>query len=152
MDAQYRELGAMKLTPSSSPARSPAVSVVDHDDPQWANQRDDADADMEQDGGLEGGLTQVEGSPLVNTDADTNYVETGDGGGSIRLRVQAPQSQAIPSAHTLSRALQRGQYTLDKALMLQQSLAQFLKELREEDATAALIQKPEQQDQEMELL
>ena len=54
MDAQYRELGAKKLThtPSSSPARSPAVSVVDHDDLQWANQRDDADVVVEQDAGF----------------------------------------------------------------------------------------------------
>ena len=47
----------MKLTPSSSPARSPVVSVVDHDDLQQANQCDDKDVDMEQDAGLEGGLT-----------------------------------------------------------------------------------------------
>ena len=57
MHVQYRDFVAMKLTPSSSPARSPAVSVVGHDDPQWANQCEDVDADMEQDGGLEGGLT-----------------------------------------------------------------------------------------------
>ena len=38
-----RGLGAMKLTPSSSLARSPAVPVVDHDDLQWSNQLDDAD-------------------------------------------------------------------------------------------------------------
>ena len=55
MDAQYRELGAKKLTPSSSLARSPAVSVVDHDDLKWANECDGVDADMDQDGCLEGG-------------------------------------------------------------------------------------------------
>ena len=63
MCAQHCELGAKKLTPSSSPARSPAVSVEDNDDLQWGNQCDNVDADMEQDGGLEGGLTPP-GQPM----------------------------------------------------------------------------------------
>ena len=54
------------------------------------------------------GLPQVEGSLLLNTDAGTNYIETEDGDGSKRLRVQASQSQVVPSAHTLSKALPRG--------------------------------------------
>ena len=84
------------------------------------------------------GPPQVEGSSLVNTDADTNYVETEDGDGSKRLRVQASQSQAIPSAQTLSKAPQRWQYTPDEALMLQQSLAQFLDERNQQDQDTAL--------------
>ena len=67
---------------------------------------------MDLDQGLEGGLTPpartltfelplvpppVEGSPLLNTDADTNYVENGDDG-SKRSKVDAAIGQTVPDA------------------------------------------------------
>ena len=55
LESQYRELLAKKLTPSSSPAPTPAVSVADNDDLEWTNHCD-FDADLDRDRGLEGGL------------------------------------------------------------------------------------------------
>ena len=46
----------------------------------------------------------AEGSPLRNTDVDTNCVENGDDG-SKRLRVDASVGQSVPDASTLSKAL-----------------------------------------------
>ena len=78
----------------------------------------------------------AEGSPLLNTDVDTNYVENGDDG-SKRLRVDATVGQSVPDASTLSEALRREQYSSDEARMLTVSLAKFLEEQQEEHADAA---------------
>ena len=66
-EAQYRELCAKKLTPSSSPARSPlvsaprspVVSVVDQEDLQTSDDNGGDDAGMDLDHGLDGGLTPL---------------------------------------------------------------------------------------------
>ena len=63
--AQYRELSASKLTPSSSPARSPlasaprspAVSVREDDDLRFSGDDGGYESGMELDHELEGGLT-----------------------------------------------------------------------------------------------
>ena len=126
---------------------------------------------MDLDQGLEGGLTPpalpggpppltfqlppspppVEVSPLLNTDADTNYVGNGDDG-SKRLRVDATVGQSVPDASTLSKALRRGQYTSDEARMLEKSLAKFLEEHLEELAEATAAHFGEHEDGEMESL
>ena len=49
---------------------------------------------------------QVDGSPLLNTDSDANYVESGDDG-SKRLKVEASVGFVVLSAPTLPKALQR---------------------------------------------
>ena len=125
--------------------------MVDHEDLRLSDENGGGKSGMDLDQGLEGGLTPparpgrpppltfqlppapppIEGSPLLNTDADTNYVENGDDG-SKRLKVDATVGQTVPDASTLSKALRRGQYTSDEARMLRKSVAKFLEESQEE--------------------
>ena len=130
-EGQCRELFAKKLTPSSSAARSPlasaprspAVSVWDDEDQRSSDDNGGYESGMDLDQRLEGGLTPparpggpppltfelpplappIEVSPLLNTDADTNYVENGDDG-SKRLKVDATIGQTVPDGSTLSTA------------------------------------------------
>ena len=154
-EAQYREL--KKLTPSSAPARSPlasaprspAVSVGDDEDQLSSDDNGGCGSGMDLDQGLEGGLTPSARpggpppltfelpppSPLLNKDADTNYVENGDG--SKRLKVDATIGQTVPDASTLSKAFRRGQYTSDEARIFQKSLAKVLEQHQEELEDAA---------------
>ena len=177
-EAQYRKLCAKKLTPSFSLAwsplasapRSPAVSVGGDDDRRSSDDNGGCESGMELDQGLGGGLTPparpntpqplkfelpplpppIEGSPLLNTDVDTNYVENGDDG-SKRSRVDASVGQSVPDASTLSKALRKRQYTSDEARMLRKSLAKFLQEHQEEleDAAALAAHFGEHEDREM---
>ena len=52
------------------------------------------------------GPPPFEGSLLLNSDADTNYVENGDDG-SKRKKVDATVGHVVPDASTLSKALRK---------------------------------------------